>query len=125
MKLIIIMFFFSSPCWSSSEENNYDQKWTNADQGRRRQELRKDTQAEYGKVKKQPRLSDDVTYRNMDNSVYGNVDESIYANLWNKNLCKEFWKFTATAKQQKQGGCEAISIHPSILEGLLSDSQTV
>ncbi|XP_023183919.1 uncharacterized protein LOC111606835 [Xiphophorus maculatus] len=64
-----------------NEENNHDQKWTNADQGRRRQELRKDTQAEYGKVKKQPRLSDDVTYGNMDNSVYGNVDESIYANL--------------------------------------------
>ncbi|XP_043984021.1 uncharacterized protein LOC122837615 isoform X2 [Gambusia affinis] len=63
------------------EENNYDQKRSNAGQGRRREELSKETQAEYGKVKKQPRLSVDMTYGNMDNSLYGNVDESIYANL--------------------------------------------
>ncbi|XP_008418404.1 uncharacterized protein LOC103471287 [Poecilia reticulata] len=63
------------------EENNYDQNQTSADQARRRQELSRDTPVEYGKVKKQPRRFDDVTYGNMDNSVYGNVDDSIYANL--------------------------------------------
>ncbi|XP_014887015.1 uncharacterized protein LOC106946865 [Poecilia latipinna] len=63
------------------EENNYGQNQTSADQVRRRQELSRDIPAEYGKVKKQPRRSDDVIYGNMDNSVYGNVDDSIYANL--------------------------------------------
>ncbi|XP_054890543.1 uncharacterized protein LOC129362816 [Poeciliopsis prolifica] len=63
------------------EEIIYDRKQTTADQGRRRQEQSGDTKAEYGRVKKQPRWSDDVIYGNMDNNLYGNVDESIYANL--------------------------------------------
>ncbi|MEQ2257190.1 hypothetical protein ILYODFUR_032074 [Ilyodon furcidens] len=82
--LIVLLVSMGFICAKRNKQNNNEKdggELTDADRRTGQQEQSMDIQVEYGKVKKEPRQSNVMTYGNMDYSVYGNVEENVYANI--------------------------------------------
>ncbi|MED6233961.1 hypothetical protein ATANTOWER_019836 [Ataeniobius toweri] len=82
--LIVLLVSIGFICAKRNKQNNNEKdggELTDADRRTGQQEQSMDIQVEYGKVIKEPRQSNVMTYGNMDYSVYGNVEENVYANI--------------------------------------------